>query len=284
MKEYRLKNSLDEYEEKFDTNVYIHKMIECLMQDELIEHNITHLRICIYLKQFFRKSINAQWSMQEIVTELIQLCINPKLSNESRNMIADILETSFHYLTIQISHLRVENPDLNPEDKSFSVSKAFAANIIKILQESQGDKNMTIGAILVLKSYLASLSHEQRVVELTRFFMSYLVVLNNDILSEILKILNEIQEEEYTVDHPKMQTLLIAYEVEHTFIEWIDSVIRDCVTHKGRGLELFAIDPGICNILYQIIGVVGTNSNQCQQVFISTTQIEEYDNIVNKTK
>jgi len=44
------------------------------------------------------------------------------------------------------------------------------------------------------------------------------------------------------------------------------------------------VNPGICNLLYQIIGVVGTNSKQCQQVFISTTGIDEYDDIVNRTK
>jgi hypothetical protein len=56
------------------------------------------------------------------------------------------------------------------------------------------------------------------------------------------------------------------------------------VTNNYRGLELFAMNAGMSNLIFQIIGVVGTNSKQCQQVLISSTGIPQYDDIVNKTK
>jgi len=78
-----------------------------------------------------------------------------------------------------------------------------------------------------LKSYLAALPHEKRVIELSKFFIGHLVTLNNDILAEILTVLTQITEEEFTLDNEKIQGLLNSYEVEHAFIECIESIVRD---------------------------------------------------------
>ena len=60
--------------------------------------------------------------------------------------------------------------------------------------------------------------------------------------------------------------------------------MRDGKNKHGRGLELFAMHGGMGNLIFQIIGIVGTNSKQCQQVLISMTGIPAYDNLVNTIK
>ena len=114
--------------------------------------------------------------------------------------------------------------------------------------------------------------------------MSHLITLNNSILAEILAVLTKMSEEEFTPDNEKILSVINSYEVETTFIDCIASVVRDWIAKNGRGLELFAMNPGVCNLIFQIIGVVGTNSRQCQQVFLSTVGIPRYDELVNKTK
>lgn len=93
-----------------------------------------------------------------------------------------------------------------------------------------------------------------------------------------------MNDDEFTEDNEKILLVINSYEVEATFIDWIASVVRDWITKNGRGLEIFAMNPGIWNLIFQIIGVVGTNTNQCQQVFLSTVGIPRYDELVNKTK
>jgi hypothetical protein len=137
---------------------------------------------------------------------------------------------------------------------------------------------------LVVQSYLAALTHDKRLLELSKLFMQHLVTMNNDILAEILQSLNAIQEDEFTPDNEKILNIINCYEVEYAFIECINSVVNDCLVKNGRGLEIFVLHSGMSNLLFQIIGVVGTNSKQCQQVLISSTEVPKYDELVNKTK
>lgn len=114
--------------------------------------------------------------------------------------------------------------------------------------------------------------------------MAHLVNLNNSILAEILATLTSMTDEEFTADNEKILSVINSYEVESVFIDWLASVVRDWIAKNGRGLEIFAMNPGVWNLLFQIIGVVGTNSSQWQQVFLSTVGIPRYDELVNKTK
>jgi len=131
----QVQKQLTEYEQQFNVIVYAKKVIECLMRDELIEHSILHLRKCIYLKEFFRKFIGIEESIEEIVSMLIHVCINPSIKTSNRYIIAEALESAFHYLAINIANLKV-NGKLqleNEEDEEYSISKAFAENILRVL-------------------------------------------------------------------------------------------------------------------------------------------------------
>lgn len=52
----------------------------------------------------------------------------------------------------------------------------------------------------------------------------------------------------------------------------------------GKGCELFIMNTGMANLLFQIIGVVGTKPSQCQQVLISNLDLPKLDNLINETK
>ena len=52
----------------------------------------------------------------------------------------------------------------------------------------------------------------------------------------------------------------------------------------GRGCELFIINTSMANLLFQIIGVVGTKPCQCQQVLISNLELPKLDDLINETK
>lgn len=223
--------------------------------------------------------------IEQIIQLLIQVCIHPNIPVNNKRTIAEVLESSFHFLAIRIGKKREEGQIEGEDDQEgYSISKAFAEGVLKVLVDCKNNKNASIGAIMVLQSYLAALTHEKRLVEIRKLFLTHLIAMNNEILAEILTTLNTMKEEEFTEDNEKIQVMLNCYEVEHTFIDCINSIVRDCICKGNVGLEIFATNTGICNLLFQIIGVVGTNSKQCQQVLVSTTGLEKYDELVNKTK
>ncbi len=54
--------------------------------------------------------------------------------------------------------------------------------------------------------------------------------------------------------------------------------------YQGRGCEMFILHTGMANLMFQIIGVVGTKESQCPQVLISNLEIPRLDDLINETK
>lgn len=206
--------------------------------------------------------------MESIVSGVVQVCIHEDVSILSKKTVAENLETIFHLVSMRTAKI---TPEESKEEgpQYFSISRAFAEFILNNLQESKGNKNRSIGAILVVQSYLKALGHQQRLFELKKVFLLNLISINNDVLTDTLTKLHEFEDEHFVDDSEEMQFLVGSYEVLGTYIQCIYSLARECVLHNGQGLELFAVDTGLANLLFQIIGVVGTNSKQCQQVFLS---------------
>lgn len=199
-----------------------------------------------------------------------------------KKTLAEVLESAFHFYAIK-SARGYENNEENKEDQ-FTISRAFSENILNILVESKSNKSSAVGAILILQSYLAALEHEKRIIELSQLFFNHLLVMNNTILAGILETLQSMKEEDFTEENEVLKGIIDSYEVERAFIECLYSIMRDCKNKSGRGLELFAMHGGMGNLIFQIIGIVGTNSKQCQQVLISMTGVSVYDNLVNAIK
>ena len=189
-------------------------------------------------------------------------------------------EKAFFFLSIVISKSKNQESD----DNDLSLSSLFTETILNTLIQCKADKNASIGSILALRSYLSALEHDAMVSELARLFLPQLLAINNEIMGEILKIIHEMKEEDYASGSENLARVLNCYEVEITFIECIYNVIKDCMIKQGRGAELFLMNTGMANLLFQIIGVVGTRECQCQQVLISHLDVPPLDLLINRTK
>ena len=98
--------------------------------------------------------------------------------------------------------------------------------------------------------------------ELNRLFLPQLIATNNEIMGEILKVIQDMKEEDYADGNEQMENVINCYEVESTFIGLIHNIIRECMLHRGKGCEIFIVHTGMANLLFQIIGVVGTKESQ----------------------
>ena len=94
-----------------------------------------------------------------------------------------------------------------------------SGKIIQIMQNKKQDQNVIIGATLVLKCYLRSLNHEEKITKFSSLYMHYLIEQNNHNLSEIFKVLQQLKVEEFDSEHKNVQALIMVYEVFHTFVE-----------------------------------------------------------------
>lgn len=207
--------------------------------------------------------------------------VNEMIKLANKKVLAEIMESAFHFLSISVGRRKKTSHD---EDDDYSISKAFSESVLDILINSRGNENACIGAILTLQSYLAALNHDKRISELNRLFFMQLIAMNNEILAEILKTIHLMTDADFVDDNEKYCKIITWYEVETTFIDCLNSIVRDWLVKNGRGIELFVMNAGLANLLFQIIGVVGTSSSQPQQVLISSTGLEKFDNLVNKTK
>jgi hypothetical protein len=220
--------------------------------------------------------------MYQIISKLIEVMIHTDVYINHKKTLAEALESAFHFYAIK-SARDYEQTEENKDDQ-FSISRAFSENILSILIDSKAHKSSAVGAILILQSYLAALEHDKRIIELSQLFFNHLLVMNNTILADILETLQKMTNEDFNEDSDILKGIIDSYEVEWAFIECLYSIMRDCKNKNGRGLELFAMHGGMGNLIFQIIGIVGTNSNQCQQVLISMTGVPAYDNLVNTIK
>jgi len=145
--------------------------------------------------------------MSEIIAKLINVMINEHIPIINKRILAELCESSFHFLAIMVARRKKEDlsEDANTE---YSISQKFSENILNVLINSKQNKNSSIGAILVVKSYLSSLRHEYMVNELHKLFLPQLIALNNEIMGEILKLIHEMEAEDYVEGNEKLAVII----------------------------------------------------------------------------
>lgn len=267
---------------------YAKAILDLLSNENLIDNQILHLRICTYSKEFFkRKYIESEISDEafvQIIEILISIMTHERISLNNKNFLYELCQLTFHFLAMGISKKRAPESEGGEDPEPFSISEKFAESILNLISQTGTSKNATIGAILVWKSYLSALKHEKMLNELARVFLPHLIARNNEIMGEILKEIHDMEEADYIDGNEKLERVINCYEVESAFIGLIHNIIKECMIHKGKGCELFIAHTGMANLLFQIIGVVGTKPTQCPQSLISYLENPRLDNLINETK
>jgi hypothetical protein len=136
---------------------------------------------------------------------MIQAMINERIKLNNKKVLAEIMESAFHFLAISVARRKKTSHD---EDNEYSISKAFSESVLDVLANSRGNKNACIGAILTLQSYLAALNHDKRVSELNKLFFMQLIAMNNEILAEILKTIHLMTDVDYVDSNEKYCTVI----------------------------------------------------------------------------
>lgn len=144
---------------------------------------------------------------EQIISKIIEVMISPTIPIQNKRTIAEVIESAFHFLAISIAKQRKGEEEEEGKEQ-YSISQAFAENILQVLTNSRENKNSAIGAILVLQSYLSALTHDKRLMELGRLFLSHLISMNNEIMAEILKSLNLMSEDEFHPDNEKVLAII----------------------------------------------------------------------------
>lgn len=143
--------------------------------------------------------------INDIISKLITVMTNEHIPILNKKILAELCETSFHFLAIIVAKRKKVNQNV---DIDYSISQVFSENILAVLVNSKNNKNASIGAILVVKSYLSALVHDYMVSELHKLFLPQLIAMNNEIMGEILKVIHEMTDEDYIEGNEKLDTIV----------------------------------------------------------------------------